>query len=80
MRQLLKKHHIPVYYTEKSAKVAGVTAFLDAGASLEEAMIQGRWRSINTPAHYRVSTDKYRAFLNKKVPGIELTTQQDHQA
>ena len=53
-RQLLVKHGFDgAKFTEKSLKVQGVTELLDAGVSLENVMVLGRWKRTTTPLHYR---------------------------
>ena len=53
-RQLLVKHGFDgATFTEKSLKVQGVTELLDAGVSLENVMVLGRWKRTTTPLHYR---------------------------
>ena len=57
-------------YTETSFKSGGVSEFLNAGNTLESAMINGRWRHEKTSLFYRREDPKYRVKLTKKIPSI----------
>ena len=55
-------------FTEKSFKVSGVTALLDAGESLENVMLAGRWRGLLTPQHYRNTSIQFRLSIARRIP------------
>ena len=57
-----------VNFTEKSMKIAGVTALLDSGEPLDNVAIAGRWRTSSTPMHYRNTSYKYRDSIAKNIP------------
>ena len=68
-KQLLKTNEFDSRrISEKSAKMEGVTQTMLAGASLEEMMILGRWKSINTPSHYKLNSANHMKDLARKVP------------
>ena len=68
-RKLLRKHGFNAdKISEKSPKMEGVSQTLNAGASLEEVMWLGRWRSINTPNHYKMNDTHYKQFIAGKIP------------
>ena len=46
--------------TDKSAKMAGVTASFRAGASLEEVAHQGRWKTTDIPLTYKHNSGEYK--------------------
>ena len=54
--------------TEKSPKMEGVTQLLEAGVSLEEVMHLGRWKSIQTPLHYKQNSDDFKKLIASKIP------------
>ena len=54
--------------SEKSAKMEGVTQSLKAGATVEELMWLGRWRTQSIPYHYKVNSEKFKQSLASKVP------------
>ena len=53
--------------SEKSAKIAGVTETMEAGASAEEVMWLGRWKTTSMPNHYKHNSDEFKIGLAKKV-------------
>jgi hypothetical protein len=53
--------------TDKSFKMQGVTTIIDSGASLEDVMHHGRWRTLLMPLHYRVNSEKYKKEVAKNV-------------
>ena len=54
LRKLFKGAGVPESLaTDKSIKMAGVTAAFAAGATVEDLMHAGRWRSPNIPLHYK---------------------------
>ena len=55
-------------YTEKSFKVAGVTAATEVGMSLEDIAFHGRWLSTESPKHYRKVSAGYRTNVAEKIP------------
>lgn len=68
-KNLLTKHNLPCNkFTEKSMKIAGVTALLDSGEPLENVAIAGRWRTNSTPLHYRNTSYKFRLNIAKNIP------------
>ena len=51
---LFSKYNMPnVNFTEKSMKIAGVTALLDSNEHIVNVAIAGRWRTSSTHMHYR---------------------------
>lgn len=70
VREILKKYGIQKPYSETSFKCGGVTAYLEAGATLESTMIHGRWRNLHTPLFYLRQTTEFRLRLAKRVPLI----------
>ena len=52
--------------SEKSAKFEGVSQTANAGASLEELMWLGRWKSLTTPNHYKNNDENYKKILASK--------------
>ena len=68
-RKLMLKHGFSVKgISEKSAKIEGVSQTANAGASLEELMWLGRWKSLTTPNHYKNNDENYKKFLASKIP------------
>ena len=68
-RQLLEWHGYEAGgLTEKSMKVQGVTELFDAGESLENVMVYGRWRNQTTPMHYRKLSVQMRVAIGRKLP------------
>ena len=69
MRDLIKASgEFERHYTEKSFKQGGVSfMFNEAGASLQQVQVHGRWRNPTTPLYYRDDSDAYRVKLAKKM-------------
>ena len=72
-RDLLDKHigthGFPgAAYTEKSAKMEGVTRALDAGMTTTDAMHHGRWSSPSIPARYKANSTQYKMATASKIP------------
>ncbi len=69
MRRLLAENNVPLAekYTEKSLKASGVTALCEANEPLENVMIQGRWRSLLTPMHYRNTSSEFRLEIANRI-------------
>ena len=68
-RQLLVKHGFDgAKFTEKSLKVQGVTELLDAGVSLENVMVMGRWKRTTTPLHYRNLSANFLLTVASRLP------------
>ena len=65
---LAKMSNDTARFTEKSFKVTGVTSLLDAGESLENVMIAGRWRGLMTPQHYRNTLIEIRLSVARRIP------------
>ena len=55
-------------FTEKSMKIAGVTALCDSGEPLENVAIAGRWRTMTTPLYYRNTSKNFRVKVAKNIP------------
>ena len=67
VKKLLSKHDIKIKYSEKSCKTAAVTKALQNGISIEDLMLHGRWRSLNTPFHYRNTEKTYKLQIAVKL-------------
>ena len=61
----MKKFSLSGHYTHKSFKVSGITTAFDKGASVEEAMIFGRWRNTGIPNLYYNSSKEKRMKVSK---------------
>ena len=66
-RLLLDSHNVKIHYTEKSCKTGAVTAALDKGLDIQDVMLHGRWRSLETPFHYRNTNTTYKSEIAKKL-------------
>jgi hypothetical protein len=53
--------------TDKSFKMQWVTTINDSGASLEDVMHHGRWRTLSIPLHYRANSEKYKKEVAKNM-------------
>lgn len=62
--------HRPV--TDKSTKMTGVTAAFSAGASTEDVMHIGRWRTPSTPLHYKLNSFAFKKKMALKVPPVSV--------
>ena len=58
----------PTGITEKSFKMLGVTATLEAGATSEEVAMQGRWHSTDMPLRYKHNSAEFKTRLASLVP------------
>ena len=71
-KNLLKTYNVPnnliAKFTEKSLKIAGVTALLDSGEPLENVSIAGRWKTTHTPQHYRNTSTFFRKKIASNIP------------
>ena len=68
-RVLLVKHgYDGSKFTEKSFKVQGVTALMDAGESAENVMVFGGWKRTTTPLHYRNMSANFLLGVAGKLP------------
>jgi hypothetical protein len=53
--------------SDKSFKMLGVTGMLEAGASLDDVMHQGRWRTLSMPLQYKLNSDNFKKNIARKV-------------
>ena len=68
-RELLVKHGFDgAKFTEKSFKVQGVTALMDAGEAAENVMVFGGWKRPTTPLHYRNMSAEFLLGVAGKLP------------
>ena len=58
----------PARLSDKSFKMAGVTAAFAAGASAEDVMHAGRWESPDMPLHYRHNSADFKKAMASKIP------------
>ena len=73
-KKLLNSYNVNAQkFTEKSMKIAGVTALLDSGESLENVAIAGRWKSSLTPMHYRNTSYNFRKQISKNIPHTNIS-------
>jgi hypothetical protein len=56
--------------TDKSIKMAGVSAAFAAGASTEDVMHIGRWRTTEIPLRYKLNTAEFKKSMASKVPPL----------
>ena len=69
LQQLLRKWGFPsIGVTDKSAKSEGVTRSLEAGASLEEVQLHGRWKTLDIPMRYKRNSVEFKAKIAQNVP------------
>jgi len=54
--------------TDKSFKMLGVTETLQAGVSVQEVALHGRWRTAEMPLRYKHNSDKYKKEVASKIP------------
>ncbi len=54
--------------TDKSFKMLGVTKSLEAGLTVEEAALHGRWRTTTMPLTYKHNSMEYKAGVAEKIP------------
>ena len=57
-------------YTDKSVKMAGVTAAFEAGASPDDVMHAGRWRSAEIPLRYKHNSVQFKRSVAAKIPPL----------
>ena len=69
LRKLLAKYGFPfMSVTDKSAKMEGVTQSLDAGVSLEEVQLHGRWKTLEMPMRYKRNSSNFKLKIGANVP------------
>lgn len=56
--------------TDKSVKMAGVTAAYEAGATCEDVMHAGRWRTTDIPLRYKTNSNPFKRAVAAKIPSI----------
>jgi len=57
--------------SDKSVKMAGVTAAYDTGATPEQIRVQGRWKSAATPLHYKTSSLSFKRTVAAVIPSVD---------
>lgn len=68
LRFMLQEMGLPTEkVTDKSFKMLGVTSMLEGGATLEEVMHQGRWRTPTMPLQYKVNSDDFKRLIASHV-------------
>ena len=60
----------PDAVTDKSIKMAGVTAAFSAGATAEQLMHAGRWRTPTIALHYKHNTLAFKKEVAAKIPPL----------
>ena len=71
LRQLFAAVGIPATkFTDKSVKMAGVTAAFAAGASPDDVMHAGRWKSSEIPLRYKHNTVQFKRNVAAKIPPL----------
>ena len=56
--------------SDKSVKMAGVTAAFAAGATTEDVMHAGRWRTPSIPLHYKHNSAAFKRTGAAKIPAL----------
>ena len=56
--------------SDKSVKMAGVTAAFEAGATTEDVMHAGRWRTPSIPLHYKHNSAAFKRTVAAKIPAL----------
>jgi hypothetical protein len=75
LRKLLAAVGLPnTAVTDKSVKMAGVTAAYEAGASSEDVMHIGRWRTVSIPLRYKFNSYAFKKSVASKVPALDGPT------
>ena len=73
-KKLLNSYNVNAQkFTEKSMKIAGVTALLDSGESLENVAIAGCWKLSLTSMHYRNTSYNFRKQISKNIPHTNVS-------
>jgi len=68
-RDLMQKHGFDgAAFSEKSFKVGGVTALLDAGEPLENVQMLGGWKSAQTVLYYRNASLDFKVGVASRMP------------
>ena len=60
----------PDVVTDKSIKMAGVTAAFSAGATAEDLMHAGRWRTPTIALHYKHNSVSFKREVAAKIPSL----------
>jgi hypothetical protein len=72
LRDLLRGIGVdPTAVTDKSVKMAGVTAAFHGGASTEEVMHIGRWRTPTIPLQYKLNSFMFKKRVASLVPSLD---------
>jgi hypothetical protein len=61
----------PTGTSDKSIKMAGVTAAYQAGATSEEVMHLGRWKTLSVPLQYKINSFAFKKRIAEKVPALD---------
>ena len=67
LTHILHSHGLDGFFTIKSFKVSGVSEGFRNGLPLEDVMLQGGWRSLETPLHYRQLTGQQAMTVSRAV-------------
>jgi hypothetical protein len=67
----------PAGVTDKSIKMAGVTAAFHSGASETEVMHLGRWRTPAIPLRYKINSFAFKKRIAQKVPDLDPNNNTD---
>ena len=71
LRRLMRGANLdPDAVTDKSIKMAGVTAAFSAGATAEQLMHAGRWRTPTIALHYKHNTLAFKKEVAAKIPPL----------
>jgi hypothetical protein len=71
LRKTFQAAGCPIHkVTDKSVKMAGVTAAFAAGATTEDVMHAGRWQSQETPLRYKLNSFEFKKYVASKIPRI----------
>jgi len=70
LRALLRAVGVDRPVTDKSIKMAGVTSAFAAGASTEDVMHIGRWRTPSIPLHYKLNSFAFKKAMASKIPSV----------
>ena len=68
LRDLLAAVGITSEATDKSLKMLAVTSAFAAGASCDDVMHLGRWRTPHMPLHYKHNSDEFKQSISAVVP------------
>jgi hypothetical protein len=73
LRRLLRGIGVdPTSITDKSVKMAGVTAAFQGGATTEEVMHIGRWRTPEIPLQYKLNSFLFKKRVASLVPPVDM--------